>query len=176
MDLHQPIGLFAGGEIPRIRYPFPGDNTASTAYPSVMRSYEQYDATESRSLPCSPPHRPLASRALHRALRIVAHRMSSRRACGSTSTTGSTACCAAQTMCRRPSAFPISSAPASRWSSRMRVHLRAFSSFSGPNWSFARPKHRAAANRCGGTSTSCCWICNVRPLTGTPTPSSSSTS
>ena len=39
----------------------------------------------------------------------------------------------------------------------------------------ARPKHRAAANRCGGTSTSCCWIYNVHPLTGTPTPSSNST-
>ena len=48
MDLHRPIGLFAGGEIPRIRYPFPGDTTASTAYPSVMRSYEQYDATLNR--------------------------------------------------------------------------------------------------------------------------------
>ena len=48
MYLHRPIGLFAGGEIPRIRYPFPGDTTASTAYPSVMRSYEQYDATLNR--------------------------------------------------------------------------------------------------------------------------------
>jgi hypothetical protein len=49
--------------------------------------------------------------------------MSSRRACGSRSMTGSTACCAAKTMCRRPSAFPISSAPASRWSSRIRMPL-----------------------------------------------------
>jgi hypothetical protein len=48
--------------------------------------------------------------------------------------------------------------------------------FLGTELVLRSPKHRAAANRCGGTSTSCCWICNVRPLTGTPTPSSSSTS
>lgn len=32
--------VLAGGEIPVIRYPFPGDTTASTTYPPVMRLYE----------------------------------------------------------------------------------------------------------------------------------------
>jgi hypothetical protein len=52
---------------------------------------------------------------------------------------------------------------------------RIFRFLGTEHWSFARPRRRAAANRCGGTSTSCCWTCNVRPPTGTPTPSSSST-
>jgi hypothetical protein len=45
----------------------------------------------------------------------------------------------------------------------------ASSGFSGPSLFSARPKHRAAANRCGGTSTSCCWTCNV-PANRHPNP------
>lgn len=56
--------LFADSEMPGIYPPFPRDTATSTAYPSVMRSYEQYDATKSRSASCSSPHRPLACKAL----------------------------------------------------------------------------------------------------------------
>ena len=36
-------------------------------------------------------------------------------------------------------------------------------------------RDKAVYKRQGGTSPSCCWTCNVLPLTGTPTPSSNST-
>ena len=42
------IDLLASSETPHIRSSFPGDATAETAYPSVMRSYEQPAASESR--------------------------------------------------------------------------------------------------------------------------------
>ena len=168
-------GLFPDSEIPLSSPPFPRDTTTSAAYPPVMCSQGQYAATELGKAACSPPHQRLVSITAHLHRSKVKLTMSSRLACGSRSTTGFTACCVAKTTFRRPSAFPILSAPASRWSSRIRTPPVAFSGISGPNLFFARPKHRAAANRCGGTSTSCCWTCNVLPLTGTPTPSSNST-